>query len=241
MYRKGFGVRTGLLAAFWICSWLVTVQAAASDCPASLSVTGNQENWDGEMAHASTKRDKNGNPIAEECLKADVQKRGDHIRQRTTSINSDGTPNPQGEDREFTLDAGEKPTLRLDDLKKGSQSQFGGDWLVNAQTSKLPKPVMPFRFVSTAPQGTLVTVLFEPDERGVEKMKAYAEKLKAWGFTVDPKIRELSEETRAKWGMKPDFSYEAKNSAGYWVKAACLGKGCSLNLKDAAGAQKMAK
>jgi hypothetical protein len=234
-------VKTGLLAAFWMCSWLGAVQADASDCPASLSVTGDQENWNAEMSHGSTKRDKNGNLIAEECLKANMQKQGNQIRQRTTSINSDGSANPLGEDRELILDAEEKPVLRLDDHKQGRQSQFGGDWPVNAQTSKLPKPEMAFHSVSTAPKGTLVLVMFAPDEHGVEKMKAYAEKLKAWGFTVDPKTREASDETRAKWGMKPVFSYAAKNSAGYWVKAACLGKACSLDLKDASGAQKKAK
>jgi hypothetical protein len=234
-------MKTGLLAAFWMCLWLGAAQADASNCPASLSVVGDEESWDGQMVHGSSKRDKNDNIIGEECLKADMQRQGDEFRQRTTSINADGTANPRGEDSEFHLGAGEKPVLRLDDHMKGSQAQFGGDWLVNAQTSKLPKPEMPAHFVSTAPKDSLVTVLFNPDELGVEKMKVYAEMLKTWGFTVDPKTKELSEEVRAKWGMRPTFSYEAKNSAGYWVKVSCLGDGCSLELKDAAGAQRMAK
>ncbi len=90
----------------------------------------------------------------------------------------------------------------------GTQSQLGGNWPDNEFTRVLPVPEIPLVGAST--QDGEFTALFSTSD--VNDIKAYAEKVKAKGFTIDPE-----EEEQNVMGMTI-YTYKASNSDGYEVE-----------------------
>lgn len=152
-----------------------------------------------------------------ECLKTDGHVGEDKLRAHTVTLQPDGSANSQGKDTTFFIN---KDGMRFDE--KGGQKdyygQFGGEWPDDEHTRRLPKPDMPLAFAGVNQRDHHFTASFQKDKadghRDVVRMKAYAEKLKARGFTIAPKEGE-------KAGAQAYYSYRAKNSAGYLVRVTC--------------------
>ncbi len=89
----------------------------------------------------------------------------------------------------------------------GSEGQFGGDWPENEFTKLLPKPDV--ELTAAATNEDEFAVLFK--NVTVDQVRAYAEKVKAAGFTVDPEVQDQDF-----MGMVI-YTYTAKNAAGYEV------------------------
>ena len=66
----------------------------------------------------------------------------------------------------------------------GGEGQIGGDWPDNEFTKLVPKP--DFELYAASGDDTFFTVAFT--NATIEGIRAYAEKLKAAGFTVDPEV-----------------------------------------------------
>ncbi len=90
----------------------------------------------------------------------------------------------------------------------GSESQVGGNWPDNEFTRLLPKP--PFTITLASTNEDEFGVMFD-GATTVEQVKAYAEELKAKGFTVDAETTDMDT-----MGMVI-YSYTAKNADGYEV------------------------
>ena len=169
-----------------------------------------------------------------ECLKTDVridENQGEY-RSRTTTINSDGSVNPQGKDDRLLLD---KEQMRVDRKDRG-YGQFSGEWPDDEYTRRIPKPdmVLYFAFVNKKDHsfGALFKKNTEGGNRNVAKMKAYVEKLKSRGFTINAKSRE----DESFGGL---YVYRAKDSTGYLVHFFCtMDAACGVNLYDPVGVQK---
>ncbi|MDR2451975.1 MAG: hypothetical protein LBE85_09490 [Candidatus Accumulibacter sp.] len=151
-----------------------------------------------------------------ECLKTEGHVGEEEVRGHTVTLSPDGSVNPQGQDSTFVFN---KEVMRFDEKggKKDYYGQFGGEWPDDEHTRRLPKPDMPLAFAGVNEKDRSFTATFVPDEgnrqRDVTRMKAYAEKLKARGFTIQPKESERP-------GAQ-GYSYRAKNSTGYLVRATC--------------------
>ena len=156
------------------------------------------------------------------CKKTETYHDGNEFRSRTTTINSDGSVNPLGEDTRMVLDKNQWRT----DYKDGNYGQFGGEWPDDEYTRSIPRPDMSVAFASVNKKSNSFTAMFDKGTNlssNVTKMKAYVEKLKARGFTVD-----------AYQSEKPEFkayAFRAKNSAGDFVRVNCTNATCSLSLK----------
>ncbi len=90
----------------------------------------------------------------------------------------------------------------------GSEGQLGGNWPDNEFTKYLPKPDFPL--MGTSVDGNMFTVAFSGVT--VEQMKAYVEKAKAAGFTVD-----ATTEDENYMGMQM-YAYIAYNAQGYLLE-----------------------
>ncbi len=95
-------------------------------------------------------------------------------------------------------------TVKGDD---GTTGQYGGNWPENEFTRLLPKPEMELLVAATNEQE--FTVGF--NNATIDQVKAYAEAVKAKGFTVDA---QTSDQTV---GNLIIYSYTAKNTDGYIV------------------------
>lgn len=95
--------------------------------------------------------------------------------------------------------------------EEGVEAQFGDDWPDNEYTRLLPKPDFGKLAVLASAEGLVVTV----DGATDAQMKAYAEKVKAKGFTIDAQTTDESV-----MGLSV-YTYIAKNAAGYTVTIAC--------------------
>jgi hypothetical protein len=100
--------------------------------------------------------------------------------------------------------------------------QFGGEWPDNEFSREflrwLPKPEMPFESLAFK-MNKHFGIIFK--EMALDKMKGYAEQVKASGYTIGAQTKD-----------KPDLSlfvYKARNSEGYAVKITCVGN-CVLGL-----------
>ena len=89
----------------------------------------------------------------------------------------------------------------------GGEAQLGGNWPDNEFTKIVPKPDFEIDFSGS--DDDIFTAMFLSVT--MEQIKAYAEKVKAAGFTIDP-----LEEDQEVMGMVM-FNYSASNSDGYRV------------------------
>jgi len=174
-----------------------------------------------------------GPTSTEECLRTDVHidENQNEYRTRTTTINSDGSANPQGRDDRLLLN---EEQMRIDQ-KDGTYAQFGGDWPDDEYTRRLPRPNMPISSAAHNEKSHSLGVMFKSNAEGgsitAVKVKAYVEQLKARGFTIDAKPYENEE--------LGNYAYRAKNSAGYLVVFSCsLRSSCGLALYDPVGTQR---
>ena len=90
----------------------------------------------------------------------------------------------------------------------GSSAQFGGEWPENEFTKLVPKPN--FDVMGASSDDGSFTVAFSGVE--IEQVKAYADKVKAKGFTID-----ATEESQNVYGVSI-YTYTANNSDGYCVE-----------------------
>ncbi len=90
----------------------------------------------------------------------------------------------------------------------GSSAQFGGEWPENEFTKLVPKPN--FDVMGASSDDGSFTVAFSGVE--IEQVKAYADKVKAKGFTID-----ATEESQNVYGVSI-YTYTAYNSDGYCVE-----------------------
>lgn len=90
----------------------------------------------------------------------------------------------------------------------GSSAQFGGEWPENEFTKLVPKPN--FDVMGASSDDGSFTVAFSGVE--IEQVKAYADKVKAKGFTID-----ATEENQNVYGVSI-YTYTAYNSDGYCVE-----------------------
>ena len=152
-----------------------------------------------------------------ECLKTDGHVGEEELSGHTVTLQPDGSANSPGKDTTFVIN---QDGMRFDE--KGGQKdyygQFGGEWPDDEHTRRLPKPDMPLASAVVNQRDQTFTAMFKPDaedrHRDVVAMKAYAEKLKARGFTITPKESE-------KPGARGYYAYRAKNNAGYMARITC--------------------
>jgi hypothetical protein len=110
--------------------------------------------------------------------------------------NSDGSKAIQKPDGSWTFEHAD-----------GSQGQYGGDWPDNEFTRLVPKPN--FVVLGASEDGDTFTIGF--NNVTIEQTKAYAEKLKAAGFTIDEETEDI-----AVMGIVA-YKFSAKNEDGYFV------------------------
>jgi hypothetical protein len=209
--------------------------AAAEECPLSIDLTfpggaikgdtsvergdqgcGCQDTWkgttDGEVTESTA---------VIGCKKTEVYKDSEEYRSRTTTINSDGSTNPQGKDTRMVVN---KEQARIDH-KGGEYGQFGGKWPDDEYTRRIPNPNVEVAFATVNKKDNSFSAMFKKGAMNTSSMKGYAERLKERGFTIDAK-----ESEDAKYDI---YAYRAKNSAGYFVQVSCSGGGaCGLTLKS---------
>ncbi|MDR2452011.1 MAG: hypothetical protein LBE85_09675 [Candidatus Accumulibacter sp.] len=197
-----------------------------SECTPSATVQHiNDEKFDGTVIEKTS---------TDKCLKTEVHKDGGEFRSHTTTIQPQGGANVPGRDTSLVIN---EEVIRRDDKddKGGHYGQFGGDWPDDEHTRHLPRPEMPLMFARVNQNNHSFTAMFKRDEgdrgRDIVKIKAYAEKLKARGFTIDPK------ESESPGGH---YAYRAKNSAGYMVRVNChaVNTHCGLALLNPETVQK---
>ncbi len=116
-----------------------------------------------------------------------------------TVVDTDGTTMVQKPDGTWTIKDAE-----------GNEGQVGGDWPNNEFTKLVPKP--DFELYAASGDDTFFTVAFT--NATIEGIRAYAEKLKAAGFTVDPEVMDTE-----MMGMTV-YNYIASNGKG--VSELCL-------------------
>ncbi len=92
----------------------------------------------------------------------------------------------------------------------GTVGQYGGSWPENDFTKMLPKPDMELLIASTTDDS--FNVGFK--DATLAQVKAYAEKVKATGFTIDAEITDQAV------GEMVVYAYTAQNAAGYTVTVA---------------------
>ena len=114
-----------------------------------------------------------------------------------TMVDQDGSVLIQNPDGSWTVQE-----------EDGSTSQLGGSWPSNEFTALIPDPG--FAILGLSASEDEFTAAFQ--NASVDDIKAYAEKIKAKGFTVDPE-----EQDREVAGMTI-YTYEAYNDDGYYAK-----------------------
>ena len=120
------------------------------------------------------------------------------------SFDADGHMTLKGEGVDFVQNSDGTWTMKSED---GDVAQYGGNWPDNAFTRLVPKPDFPLLAANTSEDE--FTVAFQ--NVSVEKIKAYASKLKECGFTIDPE-----EEDETTYGIVV-YCYTAYNADGYYV------------------------
>ncbi|MBO4750489.1 MAG: hypothetical protein J5546_09240 [Lachnospiraceae bacterium] len=114
-----------------------------------------------------------------------------------TMVDQDGSVLIQNPDGSWTVQE-----------EDGSTSQLGGSWPSNEFTALIPDPG--FAILGLSASEDEFTAAFQ--NASVDDIKAYAEKIKAKGFTVDPE-----EQDREVAGVTI-YTYEAYNDDGYYAK-----------------------
>ena len=211
--------RTLATAAALACLLPVSWQARGECVPSIVVQRVNDEKFDVTAVEGTS---------TGECMETEVHKDGDELRSHTTTLPPDGNANSPGQDTTMILN---KEVWRLDKKGGGQKDhygQFGGEWPDDEHTRRLPKPSMPIAFAGVNARNQSFTAIFQRKKgdglRVIAQMKAYAEKLKARGFTIASKEGE-------KAGAQGYYSYRAKNGAGYMVEAICgAHSACGLSL-----------
>ena len=121
------------------------------------------------------------------------------------TFNADGSTTFQDENGEYTQNPDGTWTMTSGD---GGVSQVGGSWPDNEFTRLIPQPEFPLLAASS--DGSVFTAIFS--NTGVDEVKAYTEKVKAAGFTVDAVTEE------GKLSGLDSFYYSALNADGYTVQ-----------------------
>ena len=103
----------------------------------------------------------------------------------------------------------------------GGEGQIGGDWPDNEYTKIVPKP--DFELYAASGDDTFFTVAFT--NATIEGIRAYAEKLKAAGFTVDPEVMDTE-----MMGMTV-YNYIASNGKGVSVTLAFSNNASALSFE----------
>lgn len=103
---------------------------------------------------------------------------------------------------------------------EGGETQLGGNWPDNEYTKLIPKP--DFSITALAAEENHFTAVFSGVE--ADKLKAYVEQVKAFGFTVNAET--IDEE----YAGVSVYSYEASNSSGYVINITLSGGACSLTI-----------
>ena len=122
------------------------------------------------------------------------------------SFGADGSMTVKGEDGSVVV---QKPdgTWTMQD-KDGSSAQLGGSWPDNEFTRLVPKP--DFTLAGASTEEDTFTAAFQSVE--VDQVKAYANQLKARGFTVD-----ADEVDQNAYGVTV-YTYSAYNADGVFVE-----------------------
>lgn len=121
------------------------------------------------------------------------------------SFDGDGHMSIKGDDgMSFVQNSDGTWNVKTED---GDIAQYGGNWPDNAFTRMVPKPDFPLLAANTSEDE--FTVAFVNVE--VDKIKAYASKLKERGFTVD-----ADEQDETTYGVVI-YTYTAYNADGYYV------------------------
>ena len=103
----------------------------------------------------------------------------------------------------------------------GADMQAGGDWPDNEYTRRIPRPDFHVNSVTQAENAFNISF----GETEVAQLRAYVRKLRAAGFTIDPRI-----EDQTSLGIVA-YSYTAKDAAGYEVNIYSAGGTRGLTLK----------
>ena len=235
---KSFSLPGQLLcAAASICLMMVlSPHAQAEECSISVDLTlgehtirGNETYEGGEQGcgcqgssiTGTADGDTGDVTIIEGCRKTETHKDSDEFRGRTSTINSDGSRNPLGEDTRSVLTRDQWRT----DLKGGAYGQFSGEWPDDRYTRRIPKPDMQLSFAGISKKGNSFSAMFKNDAGNVIRMKNYAERLRERGFTISAKEFESPDQK--------SYGYHARNSAGYLVRVSCSTPGpCGLILHE---------
>lgn len=139
-------------------------------------------------------------PKIKEKIISEAKKNGYDV-----SFGSDGSMSVKGKDGgEVIQNSDGTWTFKNDD---GSTGQLGGNWPDNEFTKLVPKP--DFQLAGAATQSNEFSAGFV--SVSADQVKAYAEKVKASGFNIDPE-----EEDQSILGISI-YSFSAKNAAGYTV------------------------
>ena len=130
---------------------------------------------------------------------------------RMTVKDADGNVYVQNTDGSWTMQG-----------ENGESAQLGGNWPDNEFTKQLPKP--DFQLAGASLKEDEFTVGFTSVT--VEQVKAYAEKVKASGFTVD-----AEEEDQNAYGVTV-YRYSASNASGYHVEISFAAGVCGLTVNQ---------
>ena len=104
--------------------------------------------------------------------------------------------------------------------ENGQSAQIGGEWPDNRFTKLLPKP--DFKMSGSNLSEDEFSAAFSPVT--VDQVKAYANKVKAGGFTVDP------EETDQNYYGVVVYTYSASNADGYRVEVTFASGTCGISV-----------
>ncbi|MBS7263326.1 MAG: hypothetical protein KIG36_06940 [Eubacteriales bacterium] len=134
------------------------------------------------------------------------------------SFGADGSMTVVGEDGTVVVQNPDGTwTARNED---GSTAQFGGNWPDNEFTRLVPKP--DFKLTGASTTEDQFTAAFQSVT--VDQVRAYAEKVKAKGFTVD-----AEEEDQNVYGVVI-YTYTAYNTAGYRAEISFAAGTCSITI-----------
>lgn len=97
----------------------------------------------------------------------------------------------------------------------------GGEWPDNEFTQQVPKPA--FRIFGASGEDDSFGVIFA--SVSVDELKAYAEQVRAAGFTIDEEVQDQNT-----MGVAV-YTLSAKNESGYTVSLAYAAGSCSMTIE----------
>ncbi len=185
------------ITAFIIVLALVLALAACGSKEAAAPGSGGQSS-SGQSAEAqkteASEGEKNGEPLSREDDEP-LSREDEPAESEAESPQENGSEGYQ--EGEPVIVEGEN----------GEVYQYGGDWPENEYTEAVPRPKIDVYAAGTEEEE--FTVMFSG--ASVDDIKAYAEELKAAGFTVDPDEEDVS------YGGMTVYTYSASNRDGFHV------------------------